>query len=143
MHFVSVPFDGFDAPPCEGNPAGYVCVCKGYKTNGYCSAILAINNILKKYDVHRAMGLIAGAAGKGKNGGNRKKLPKALERLQCTAPDADSSDADSSDEEDVPLSQRQIKNGKTATKGKGKAPAKKAKKKADSSDEEEVEEVAW
>ena len=138
MHFVSVAFDGFNAPRCEGNPAGYVCVCKGYKTNGYCSAILAINNILNNYDIHRAMGLIAGAAGKGKNGGNRKKLPKALECLQCTA---DSSD--SSSEEDVPLSSRLIKNGKTATKGKGKAPAKKAKKKADSSDEEEEEEEAW
>lgn len=141
MHFVSEAFDGFEAPPCEANPAGYVCVCKGYKTNGYCSAILAINNILKKYDLKRAVALIAGAAGKGKSGGNRKSLPKALECLQCVAPDADS---DSSDEEDVPLSQRLLTGkGKVAGKGKGKA-AKKAKKAESSSDEEDWEEVvAW
>ena len=56
-----------------------------------------MNTTVKLYDVRRGLGLIGGGNGKGKWGGNRQRLPKALERLQCVAPD--SSDGDSSDEE--------------------------------------------
>ena len=57
-----------------------------------------MNNTVKLYDVRRGLGLIGGSEGKTKHGGNRKRLPKALERLQCVAPDS-SDDEDSSDEE--------------------------------------------
>ena len=73
---------------------------KGYARNGICSAIIAVNTTVKLYDVRRGLGLIGGGNGKGKWGGNRQRLPKALERLQCVAPDSsDEEPEDSSDEE--------------------------------------------
>ena len=59
-----------------------------------------MNTTVKLYDVRRGLGLIGGSEGKGKHGGNRQRLPKALERLQCVAPDSsDEEPKDSSDEE--------------------------------------------
>lgn len=98
IHYVVAEEEEGAVPSCEGNPAGLSCFCKGYAANGYCSAIIAVNTVLKKYDVRRGLGLIAGTKGKAKHGGNRMYIPKALERLQCVAPDS-SEEEDSSDEE--------------------------------------------
>jgi len=79
---------------CEGNRAELDCpTCKGFKSGGICSHVLAINHILGQYDLGRAIKTISGGKGKGTRGGNRKSLPKALERLTNTA-------TDSSDEEE-------------------------------------------
>ena len=86
---------GSPCPPCEGNPAQYVCGCKGCKAYGICSHILAISHILKIYNVRHQLVSIGKRAAK-TAGGNTLKPPPALTRARPREPD-------SSDEEEERL----------------------------------------
>ena len=78
----------------------YVCDCKGYKSYAICSHVLAINHILKEYNVRhqiREMGKST-IGGKKSGGGSRKVVEPALTKAPTREPD-------SSDEEEERIRQ--------------------------------------
>ena len=83
---------------CEGNIAGYVCdckACKGYCTARICSHLLAINHILKHFNVRYQLHGI-GSSNRSKSGPGQGRLPNpepALQRARIAR------EPDSSDEE--------------------------------------------
>ena len=85
----------YGVPVCEGNPANLDCpTCKAFKGVGICSHVLAINHILKKFNMRYQSAEIGKRTDK-KNKGGEKKTP-ALTRITQREPD-------SSDEEDERL----------------------------------------
>lgn len=92
LHFVHVPLDVWGCIPCYGNPAGYVCDCKGCKGYGICSHVLAINHILKHFNVRTQLATI-GKSNRAKSGGRPPKPEPALQRARIAR------EPDSSDEE--------------------------------------------
>ena len=99
LHVVCEPADGYEVLQCSGNVAGFECLgCKSFKGVGICSHVLAINHILKHFNVRYELKSIQTAASKKaatKGGDTRKTLP-ALERVPVAEPD-------SSDEEEERL----------------------------------------
>jgi len=84
---------GYDVLKCEANAAQYDCVgCKGFKGIGICSHVVAVNHILKKFNVRAQLRQLTTSSSRSKsaNAGNRKKPVPALTRLPV--PDMDSSD---------------------------------------------------
>ena len=72
---------------------GLTChACKSFKGHGICSHVLAINHMLKSFNVRYQLLTIGKAASK-KSGGNIKKVLPALEKAPRREPD-------SSDEEE-------------------------------------------
>ena len=52
LHVVCEPEDGYTVLECSGNTAMYTCLgCKSFKGVGICSHVLAINHILKNFNV--------------------------------------------------------------------------------------------
>ena len=67
-------------PKCEANVARLDCpTCKGFKSYGICSHVIAINHVLKKFNVRQELLEIGQKACK-KTGGNVKKVMPALEK---------------------------------------------------------------
>ena len=79
LHFVQQPMEVWGCVECEGNPAGYVCDCKGCKGYGICSHVLAANHIMKAVNLRRLTVEIGKKASK-RPGGNLKNPGKALQR---------------------------------------------------------------
>ena len=95
LHFVQQPMEVWGCVECEGNPAGYVCDCKGCKGYGICSHVLAINHILRHFNVRYQM-LDMGKSNRAKSGPGQGRLPNpepALQRARIAR------EPDSSDEE--------------------------------------------
>ena len=95
LHFVQQPMEVWGYVECEGNPAGYVCDCKGCKSYGICSHLLAINHILKHFNVRYQLHGI-GSSNRSKSGPGQGRLPNpepALQRARIAR------EPDSSDEE--------------------------------------------
>ena len=69
----------FHVPECVANPGRLVCLhCKGFRTTGICSHVIAVNHFLR---LHNAKAAVA-AYGKGKpknKGGYHKGVRRALE----------------------------------------------------------------
>ena len=97
LHVVCEPAEGYDVLECEGNPVGYECLaCKTFKGIGICSHVLAINHILKHFNVRYELHQLQTAASKkqaAKGGTHGAKQP--LPALQRYA----EAELDSSDEE--------------------------------------------
>ena len=93
IHWVYPAVKEYPPPQCEGNPMGFTChACKSFKGHGICSHVLAINHMLKSFNVRYQLLTIGKAASK-KSGGNIKKVLPALEKAPRREPD-------SSDEEE-------------------------------------------
>ena len=76
---------------CEGNPVGYECLaCKTFKGVGICSHVLAINHILKHFNVRYELHQLQTAASKKQAGkaGKVLKQPPALQRAPVADPDS-------------------------------------------------------
>ena len=77
----------YGVPDCEGNPASLDCpTCKAFKGVGICSHVLAINHILKRFNVRYQLATIGKKTDK-KNKGPSKKNTPALERIPQREPD--------------------------------------------------------
>jgi hypothetical protein len=99
LHVVCDPEDGYTVLECSGNTAKYTCLgCKSFKGVGICSHVLAINHILRNYNVRYELKDIQTEASKkaAAKGGNTKKPLPALQRARVAPPD-------SSDEEEERL----------------------------------------
>ena len=99
LHYVHMPLDVWGCISCEGNPAGYVCDCKGCKGYGICSHVLAINHILRHFNVRHQL-VAMGKSNRSKSGPGQGRLPNpepALQRARITR------EPDSSDEEEERL----------------------------------------
>ena len=93
FHFVCEAREEYGVPDCEGNPALLDCpTCKAFKGVGICSHVLAINHILKQFNVRYQLATIGKRTDKLKKGPSKKITP-ALERIPQREPD-------SSDEEE-------------------------------------------
>jgi hypothetical protein len=93
FHFVCEAREEYGVPDCEGNPALLDCpTCKAFKGVGICSHVLAINHILKQFNVRYQLATIGKRTDKSKKGPSKKITP-ALERIPQREPD-------SSDEEE-------------------------------------------
>ena len=93
FHFVCEAREEYGVPDCEGNPALLDCpTCKAFKGVGICSHVLAINHILKRFNVRYQLATIGKKTDKLKKGPSKKNTP-ALERIPQREPD-------SSDEEE-------------------------------------------
>ena len=96
---VCDPADGYEVLECSGNPCMYDCPgCKSFKGVGICSHVLAINHILRNYNVRWELKDIqtkASMKAAAKGGNTLKPLP-ALQRAPVAEPD-------SSDEEEERL----------------------------------------
>ena len=91
LHVVCSPADGYDVLECEGNPSGYECLaCKTFKGVGICSHVLAINHILKHFNVRYELHQLQTAASKKKaaKAGKVLKPPPALQRAPVADPDS-------------------------------------------------------
>ena len=74
----------YPVPRCKGNPGCFDCpTCKGFKTKGICSHVVALNHLWRLYNVKYHLSKIP----KTRRGGQRHRPPPARERLE---PDADS-----------------------------------------------------
>ena len=92
LHTVYPAAEEFPVAKCEGNPLNYTCQgCKSFQGAGICSHVLAVNHILKKFNVRYQLKHLKDT--KEKKGGNVKKVEPALQKLKERQPD-------SSDEED-------------------------------------------
>lgn len=92
FHFVCEAREEYGVPDCEGNPALLDCpTCKAFKGVGICSHVLAINHILKRFNVRYQLATMGKKTDKTLYKGG-KKTP-ALERIPQREPD-------SSDEEE-------------------------------------------
>ena len=93
MYMVCGEVEDYGVPECEGNKARLDCpCCKGFKHDGICSHVLAVNHILKRFNVRYHL-LPLGKRTDKKKKGPEKAPPKALKRVQQREPD-------SSDEEE-------------------------------------------
>ena len=98
LHFVCDADEEWGVPSCELNPAALDCQqCKGFKSVGICSHVLALNHILKHINLRREIMEIGKSSRKktgpqGGHGGNNKTVPPALTRAEVR-------EDDSSDEE--------------------------------------------
>ena len=86
-------------PICEGNPARLACTCSKYKLYGICPHVLAINHILKEYNVRHQLRKMGQSNRKSKSnklgtGGNQMHPLPALQKDPALNPD-------SSDEEEA------------------------------------------
>ena len=96
IHVVEEQQEGWPVPRCYLNPAQLDCVgCKGFKSHGICSHVLALNHILKATNLRREV-MEIGKSGSKTGGGNQKKPVPALTRAPQREPD-------SSDEEEERL----------------------------------------
>ena len=86
FHQVVSVIEPWGVPACSMNPAQLDCpTCKGFKSYGICSHVLAINHILEQIDVgHQLKALHQ----KSRKGGNRMKTRPAMV-LQEALPLAD------------------------------------------------------
>jgi len=86
FHQVVSVIEPWGVPACSMNPAQFDCpTCKGFKSYGICSHVLAINHILEQIDVgHQLKALHQ----KTRKGGNRKQTRPAMV-LQEALPLAD------------------------------------------------------
>jgi len=93
FHYVHDLCEGDDdIAECEGNKARLRCLgCKGFAARGICAHVLAINHILKEYNVRYNLLTVNK---KGKKGGQRATPTPALTRMPRT------DDGDSSEEEE-------------------------------------------
>jgi hypothetical protein len=96
LHFVRPAYGPYEVCVCEGNPTEHVCDCKSCKNYGICSHLLAINHVLKKFNVRSTLLSIGKKSSKHAKGGNVKRLEPALTRAPTREPD-------SSDEEEERL----------------------------------------
>ena len=96
LHRVEESDDKWGCVECEMNPLKLVCSCKSCKGYGICSHILAVNHILREYNVRYELHQIGKSAAKHKGSGNQMRPPPALTRAPQREPD-------SSDEEDQRL----------------------------------------
>ena len=82
--------------PCEANPCGFICHCKGGRKTGICYHILLVTHLvfrkqplqerLPKYNLHYMMGKIAGA----KKGSHRpKRVKHCLQKESSSDEDED------------------------------------------------------
>ena len=75
-------------PRCEYNPCELDCIyCKGFKSVGICSHVLAINHMLKKINLRRLVIAIGQSKQKNKTGRRRNPEP-ALQRMAQHEPDS-------------------------------------------------------
>ena len=75
------------------NPFELDCMhCKGFKSYGICSHVLAVNHMLKKVNLRRELMEIG--QGVHKKGGNRKKNVPALTRAPTQQPDSSDEEAE-------------------------------------------------
>ena len=76
FHQVVSAVEPWGVPSCSMNPAKLDCpTCKGFKSYGICSHVLAINHILEQIDVgHQLKALHQ----KSRKGGNRKQTRPAM-----------------------------------------------------------------
>ena len=73
----------YPVPKCKGNPGGFDCpTCKGFKTKGICSHVVAMNHLWRLYNIKYHLSKIPKTKAKG--GGQRKRPPAARERLEPT-----------------------------------------------------------
>ena len=100
VHFVQPALPEWGHCACEGNHFELVCDCKGFKGYGICSHVLAINHILKGFNVRYQLARM----------GQRKALTKSANkakpgRLTNPAPalTREQQGDDSSDEEEQRL----------------------------------------
>ena len=85
MHVVCEPREFYPVPTCEGNPAQLDCpACKGFKHSGICSHVLAVNHILKQFNVRYQL-LPIGKRTDKKNKGGEKRTPALTRIQQCEA----------------------------------------------------------
>ena len=95
IHYIIPTSEACHLCECEGNPASLVCDCKGFKGHGICSHVLAINHILKQYNVRQQLAHMGKRSAK-MAGGNTVRPPPALARAPAREPD-------SSDDEEAEL----------------------------------------
>ena len=86
-------------PECEGNWGHYFCLCKSFKQYGICSHVLAINHILKNFNVRYQLRQLQDSCTSEKQGkkrskrfaigGNQKTVEPALKRAKRTARDVE------------------------------------------------------
>ena len=93
---VCEPADGYEVLTCDGNPCKYECLaCKTFKGVGICSHMLAINHILKHFNVQHELKQLQTSRSSKKQAAKVGKVLRPLPALQ-RAPVAE---PDSSDEE--------------------------------------------
>ena len=78
LHQVRPALDDSEICECEGNPLRYVCNCKGYKGVGICSHVLAINHILKAFNVRYELAMIGKRTCKKNKGKRVRHLTMAM-----------------------------------------------------------------
>ena len=78
---VCEPADGYEVLQCSGNVGGFECLgCKSFKGVGICSHVLAINHILRHFNVRYELKSIQTAASK--KGAAKAGCPKPLPALE-------------------------------------------------------------
>ena len=92
IHRVWPTEESWEVCECEGNPTRHACSCKGFKGYGICSHVLALNHILKKFNVRHQVRSIGKRTTKTAGGNTVRPLP-ALVRAPTRV-------LDSSDEEE-------------------------------------------
>ena len=83
FHLVMDEDEARPVPKCEANVARLDCpTCKGFKGYGICSHVIAINHVLKKFNVRQELLEIGQKACK-KPGGNTIRPPPALQKAHA------------------------------------------------------------
>ena len=130
FHLVMEESESQPVPKCEANPAQLDCpTCKGFKGVGICSHVIAINHILKKFNVRAELATIGQAASK-KSGGNTIRPPPALQKVHVLKKGKGKAKA------------KALPQATAKGKGKAKAPPQPMQPELDSSDEEILEALA-
>ena len=86
--------EDYGVPVCEGNPAKLDCpTCKGFKGEGICCHVLAINHILQQFNLRYQTAPIGQRTDKKKKGAPKKNTP-ALTRIPQREPDSSDEEAE-------------------------------------------------
>ena len=89
LHLVMDMDDNWPIPRCEFNPMRFDCqFCKGFKSYGICSHVMAINHILQGVNLRRQVLEMGKSRMCKTGGGNRKKTVPALTRAPVVEPDS-------------------------------------------------------
>ena len=93
IQYVQAATAEWGVPECELNPGKFDCLyCKGFKSYGICSHVLAMNHILQAVNVRRQVAALGTS--------NRKKAQRGNNMRPLAALTRETRERDSSDEEE-------------------------------------------